>query len=237
MEIIPAVDIKNGQCVRLYQGDFNQETVFGDTPVEFARRWESLGATRLHVVDLDGAAAGSPKNWTVVQQIVNGAGIPVELGGGLRDMENIKMALDTGVQRVVLGTAAIENPSLVERACKKFGAAIVVGVDARNGMVALKGWTFGSGVRAEDLISAMCGIGARRFIYTDISKDGTLTGPNFEALAELRKQTDRPVIASGGVSTIRHLEKLAELGVEGVIIGRAFYTGDLDPKQVMARQW
>lgn len=237
IEIIPAVDIKNGQCVRLYQGDFGRVTVFPGTPVEFAQRWQSLGAPRLHIVDLDGAATGMPQNWFVIEQIVAMAKIPIQVGGGLRDLETIEKALDMGVQRVVLGTAVIEHPQVVEYACKAFGAAIVIGVDARDGMVSVKGWTSESKMSPEELVSRMASLGAKRFIYTDISKDGTLKGSNFEALANLKKVTDLPIIASGGVSSIEHLERLAALDVEGVIIGRAFYSGELDPEEVLARKW
>ncbi|MBI4332776.1 MAG: 1-(5-phosphoribosyl)-5-[(5-phosphoribosylamino)methylideneamino]imidazole-4-carboxamide isomerase [Chloroflexi bacterium] len=237
MEIIPAIDIRDGRCVRLYQGDFNLQTVFGNDPVDFARKWESLGAPRLHVVDLDGAAKGAPQNWPVIREIVAAVKAPVELGGGLRDIEAIVRALDTGVQRVVLGTAAIEDPALVKEACRRFGPAVVVGVDARNGMASVKGWTDNTQMRPEDLVARMADLGVQRIIYTDISRDGTLEGPNFQALAQLKKTTTLPIIASGGVASVQHLEKLAALGMEGVIIGKAFYAGTLDAGEVLARKW
>lgn len=237
MEIIPAVDIKGGRCVRLYQGDFRQETVFPSTPLAFALRWQELGASRLHVVDLDGAAKGEPVNWPVVQQIVSNLKIPVQLGGGMRRLETVKKALDMGAQRVILGTVAIEDTGLVTEACARYGPAIIIGIDARDGIVSTRGWTTQSKMSAEELIVAMAALGAQRFICTDISTDGTLQGPNFEALAHLKKVTSLPLIASGGVSSLDHLEKLAALGVEGAIVGKAFYTGDLDPEKVLARKW
>lgn len=233
MEIIPAIDIRGGRCVRLYQGDYRLETVFPDTPVGFARKWEALGAPRLHVVDLDGAAAGEPRNWQVVGEIVNAVSAPVELGGGLRTLDTVKKALDMGVDRVVLGTAAIENPALIESACRRYGEAIVVGIDARNGRVSVKGWKVDSAVAAEELAGAMASLGAKRFIFTDISRDGALKGPNFEALAALTRAIALPVIASGGVSSLADLERLDKLGVEGAIIGKAFYTGALDAGEVL----
>lgn len=237
MEIIPAVDIKGGRCVRLYQGDFQQETIFSSSPLEFALRWQKLGASRLHVVDLDAAARGEPINWHVVQPIVSGLKIPIELGGGMRRLETIKKALDMGVQRVILGTAAIEDEGLVASACSKYGPAVIIGIDARDGIVSTKGWTARSRITPEELIHKMVPLGAQRFICTDIKTDGTLEGPNLKALASLKKVTSLPIIASGGVSSLEHLEKLAAMGMEGAIVGKAFYTGDLDPKEVLARKW
>lgn len=191
----------------------------------------------MHVVDLDGAAEGTPQNWPVIAQTVRAVKTPVELGGGLRRLDTIRKALDMGVQRVVLGTAAIEDPGLVAEACKTYGEAIVIGVDARGGVVSVKGWTAKSERRLEEMVSQMASLGAKRFIYTDISKDGTLKGPNFRALECLKKATPLPIIASGGVSTMGQLEKLAGLGMEGVIIGMAFYTGALNPEEILAREW
>ncbi len=189
------------------------------------------------MVDLDGAAAGEPRNWPVIEEIVASIKAPIELGGGLRTLDTIKKALDRGVQRVVLGTAAIENVSLVKQACATYGEAIVIGVDARDGLVSVKGWKSGSKITPEELIRSTAALGAKRFIFTDISQDGTLKGPNFAALTSIKKATPLPVIASGGVSKMEHLEKLAKLDVEGVIIGRAFYTGALDPAEVLGRKW
>jgi len=228
LEIIPAVDLRNGKCVRLYQGDYAQETVFSDDPAAMARRWQSEGAKRLHLVDLDGAAEGEPRNLDAIENILAAVEVPVQVGGGIRSLETIVQLLDLGVSRAILGTAAIEDPLLVEKACRQFGGQIIVGIDARDGMAATRGWLQQSSIAAGELANRMVGLGARRFIYTDISRDGTLTGPNFEAIAELLSQVGVPVIAAGGISSIEHLTRLAGLGVEGAIVGRAIYTGDLD---------
>ena len=233
MEIIPAVDLRNGKCVRLYQGDYAQETVFSDDPAAMARRWQSEGAKRLHLVDLDGAAEGEPRNLDAIENILAAVEVPVQVGGGIRSLETIVQLLDLGVSRAILGTAAIEDPLLVEKACRQFGGQIIVGIDARDGMAATRGWLQQSSIAAGELANRMVGLGARRFIYTDISRDGTLTGPNFEAIAELLSQVGVPVIAAGGISSIEHLTRLAGLGVEGAIVGRAIYTGDLDFKEAV----
>ncbi|UCG84102.1 MAG: 1-(5-phosphoribosyl)-5-[(5-phosphoribosylamino)methylideneamino]imidazole-4-carboxamide isomerase [Dehalococcoidia bacterium] len=231
MEIIPAVDLRNGKCVRLYQGDYAQETVFSDDPAAMAVRWQSEGAKRLHLVDLDGAAEGEPRNLDAIGKILAAVDVPVQVGGGIRGQETIAQLLDSGVSRAILGTAAIENPLLVEEACRRFGEQIIVGIDARDGMVATRGWLKQSSMAAGELAKRMVDLGARRFIYTDISRDGTLTGPNFEAIAELCCQVEVPVIAAGGISSIENLTRLANLGVEGAIVGRAIYTGDLMLKE------
>ena len=227
MEIIPAVDLRNGKCVRLYQGDYGKETVFSDDPVAMARRWESEGAGRLHLVDLDGAAQGEPGNLDAIEKIVAAVSIPVELGGGIRTLETIDQLLSLGVDRAILGTVAVENPDLTKEACSVFGEQVVIGIDARDGWVATRGWLQQSETTAAELANKMVGLGARRFIYTDINRDGTLTSPNFEAVAELLSQVSVPVIAAGGISSIEHLTRLAELMVDGAIVGRAIYTGDL----------
>ena len=228
MEIIPAIDLKEGRCVRLYQGDFSQTTVYSDDPVAVARRWAEQGATRLHVVDLDGAKLGRPVNTDTVLAIVQALSIPVQLGGGLRREEDIAAVLSLGVQRVILGTAAVEDSTLVERVIAKFGDRIIVGVDARNGLVATAGWTETANVRADELIHRMAALGVQRIIYTDISRDGTLTEPNFAALRAITHLDGPAIIASGGIAQIDHLRQLTELGVEGAIVGKALYTGDID---------
>lgn len=228
MEIIPAIDIKDGRCVRLYQGDFAQETVYSDDPVATARQWEEQGATRLHVVDLDGARSGRPVNTDAVLAIVQALGIPVQLGGGLRREEDIDAALSLGVERVILGTAAVEEADLVARMINRFGDQIIVGVDARNGMVATAGWTETATVQAGDLIEHMAGLGVRRVIYTDISRDGTLSGPNFSGLEALVHLGGPEIIASGGIASIEHLQRLVRIGVEGAIVGKALYTGAIN---------
>ena len=225
MELIPAIDLKDGRCVRLYQGDFEQATVYSDDPVATARQWEEQGAARLHVVDLDGAKAGRPANIDAVLAIVSAVRIPVQLGGGLRREEDINAALALGVERVILGTAAVESADLVSRVVARFGAQVIVGVDARDGMVATAGWTSTADVRAADLIAHMSDLGVQRFIYTDISRDGTLTEPNFAAMAELIQPGGPAIVASGGIAKIDHLTRLAELGAEGAIVGKALYAG------------
>jgi phosphoribosylformimino-5-aminoimidazole carboxamide ribotide isomerase len=225
MEIIPAIDIKDGRCVRLYQGDFAQMTVYADDPVAVARQWQAQGASRIHVVDLDGARTGRPQNVDAVLAITQAVQIPVQLGGGLRREEDIAAALALGVERVIIGTAAIVETELVARLLERFGERIIIGIDARNGMVATDGWTVTSTIAATDLAGQMVALGARRFIYTDISRDGSLSGPNFTALAELVKPDGPAIIASGGIANLDHIRQLAQIGVEGVIIGKALYTG------------
>jgi len=225
MDILPAIDLKDGRCVRLYQGDFAQATVYSDDPVSIARQWEEQGAARLHVVDLDGAKAGRPANIDAVLAIVSAVRIPVQLGGGLRREEDINAALMLGVERVILGTAAVESADLVSRVVARFGAQIIVGVDARDGMVATAGWTNTADVRAVDLIEHMAALGVQRFVYTDIARDGTLTEPNFAALAQLIRPGGPAIIASGGIARIEHLTRLAALGAEGAIVGKALYDG------------
>jgi len=234
MEIIPAVDIKDGRCVRLYQGDYGQETVFSEDPVAVASSWQAQGASRIHLIDLDGAASGEICNRAVVEAIVKQVGVPVQLGGGIRDEATVSSLLGIGVGRVILGTVAVEQPELVERLCGKFGEAIVVGIDARDGHVAIHGWQKGTGVSALELCRRMADMGVRRLIYTDIKRDGTLTGPDFKAIAELVGSMDLPVIAAGGISTLGHLRKLGGLGVEGAIVGKALYTGDIDLREALA---
>lgn len=235
MEVIPAIDLRGGRCVRLYQGDYAQETVYSDDPVEVALRWQSMGAARLHVVDLDGAASGEPANLDVIGSIARSITMPLQLGGGIRSIEAIEKALGMGAGRVVLGTSAVGDPGLVETAYRQFGAdAIIVGVDARDGMVATRGWLETSGVAAIDLARRMTSLGVRRFVYTDIARDGTMTEPNFQAIEDLMKSADASVIASGGVSTLEHLSRLAGLGVEGAIVGKALYEGAIDLREAIA---
>lgn len=233
MEIIPAIDLKDGRCVRLYQGDYSQETVFSEDPVEVARRWQSLGAQRLHMVDLDGAAEGSLQHASLVEKIAHSVCIPVQVGGGLRSIGAISQALDLGVARVIIGTTAIEDQSLIKQACQKFGNLIIVGIDARDGYIATHGWKQASTVRAVELAWQMEHLGVGRFIYTDISKDGTLTEPSFDSISEMKQQVNVPLIAAGGITTIEHLQRLSEIGVEAAIVGRALYSGDIDLKKAL----
>ena len=233
MEIIPAIDLKDGRCVRLYQGDFNMQTTYSDEPVEVALKWQSLGATRLHIVDLDGADLGTPRNLQTINRINDVVWIPLELGGGIRTMKTIEKLLKTGIDRVILGTAAVEEPELVKEACRRFGEAIVIGIDAREGMVATHGWKNETGLSAVEFAMSMAKLGAKRFIYTDINRDGTLTEPNFMATFELVDAIRYPVIASGGVYSLKHVMLLNRLGVEGAIIGKALYTGDINLEQAI----
>lgn len=234
MNIIPAIDILDGRCVRLYQGDYEQTEVFNDNPVDVAKRWVDEGATRLHLVDLDGAKAGQPINQKTIAEIVKAVDIPVQIGGGLRNYSAVASVLALGVKQAILGTVAIEQPELISQLCQEFPGQIIVGIDARNGKVATKGWLETSEVLATDLASQMAELKVAAVIYTDIHRDGTLQGPNLEALRELATGVNIPVIASGGISSITDLLSLLALepiGVEGVIVGRALYTGDISLKE------
>jgi phosphoribosylformimino-5-aminoimidazole carboxamide ribotide isomerase len=233
-EIIPAIDIRDGRCVRLYQGDYQQETVFSDDPVEMALEWQSRGAPRLHIVDLDGAAKGEVTNLDIITEIARAVLVPTQLGGGIRRIDTVEQLLKAGIERVILGTAAVEDPQLIEQACRRFRESVIVSIDARDGYLATRGWLRDTNLRAIELAKFMVGVGVRRFIYTDIGRDGTLTEPNFSATAELINSIKEPVIAAGGISSINHLRMLKSLGAEGAIIGKALYTGDIDLKQALA---
>lgn len=224
-QVIPAVDIRGGQCVRLYQGQYEQETVFSEDPVAMALRWQDEGACRIHVVDLDGARTGTPENLGIVRQMAKVLAIPIGFGGGMRQLRTIAQVLEAGVDRVILGTAAIETPELVKKACEMYGDRVAVALDARNGMVMTHGWTEPSGESALDLATAMVNLGAKRLIYTDITRDGTLSAPNLEAASQLMATVGVPVVISGGVSRAEHLVRLRNLGAEGAVVGRALYTG------------
>ena len=229
MEIIPAIDLKAGRCVRLYQGDYEKETVYSDDPVSVSLRWQREGASRLHLVDLDGAASGELANLEVIEAISAQVNIPVQVGGGVRTSGAAKTLLGIGVDRVVLGTAAVQAPDLVARLCNEHGGErVVVAVDARDGRVAINGWTENTSVKASEMVERMESLGVVRFLYTDISRDGTLTLPNFEAIRELVEHASRPILASGGVSSTEHIARLATIGAEGTILGRSLYTGDID---------
>ncbi len=220
--------------MRLYQGDYSKETVFSVDPVATALRWQEQGASRLHLVDLDGAAAGEVRNTKAIEDIVKNTSLEVELGGGIRRVDVVEQLIKLGVKRVILGTVAVEQIELTKRIIKRFGEAIVVGIDARDSYVTTHGWMKISTMTVLDLSQTMAAIGARRIIYTDVKRDGTLTEPNYEATAELVSKLKIPVVASGGISSIEHIRKLAALGVEGVIIGKALYTGDIDLKEALA---
>lgn len=236
MLIIPAVDIKKGRCVRLLQGREDSETVFSDDPSAMAARWEGEGAELVHVIDLDGAFSKGPQNVEAVKRILDRVDIPIQLGGGIRSMETISTYLDLGVGRVILGTEAIRNPSLVEQACKAFPNRIMVGIDARKGMVAIEGWTQTTEQKAVEMAKGIEGPGLAGIIFTDIHKDGMQTGPNIEETKRMAESVSTPIIASGGVgdiNDIKALAKLEPLGVVGIITGRALYDGRLDLKQAL----
>jgi phosphoribosylformimino-5-aminoimidazole carboxamide ribotide isomerase len=228
MIILPAIDIKDGQCVRLYQGDYAQITRYDTDPVRVALRWAEAGASWLHVVDLDGAKQGWPVNAEIIGRICAASRMHIEVGGGMRILSHIEQMLNLGIDRVILGTVALTDRALLQAALTRFGERIAVGLDARNGLVAIAGWCETSQVQATTLARELEAIGVARFIYTDIARDGALSGPNLSALAEMQRATSRPLIASGGVSSLADLHALARLGVEGAIVGKAIYTGDVD---------
>ena len=228
MIVIPAIDLKEGKCVRLEQGLMERDTVFCDNPAEQAMEWERQGAELLHIVDLDGAFAGAPKNRGAIEAIVKALTIPTQLGGGIRDIPTIEAYLSLGIGRVILGTAAQRNPALVEEACRLFPGRVVVGIDAKDGMVAVQGWAEVTGVTAIELARKFEGFGVAAIIYTDISRDGMMQGPNIAATRELAESITIPVIASGGVSSLADIENLLDIessGVAGVVTGKAIYTG------------
>ena len=233
IEIIPAIDLRKGRCVRLYQGNYSRETVFSDDPFDVALKWQSIGAPRLHVVDLDGAASGEIQNLEIIRDIARAMLIPVQLGGGIRHIETIEALLKAGIDRVILGTAAVEDPRLVTEACRRFRDSIIIGIDAREGYVATHGWKKDTDQTAVELAKSMMQLGVRRFIYTDISRDGTLTEPNFSAITEMIDTTGLPIIAAGGITSVSHLKMLNKLGAEGAIVGKALYTGDINLKQAL----
>lgn len=230
MDVIPAIDLLDGRCVRLYQGDYKKLQIFHENPLEVARQWVEQGATRLHLVDLDGAKQGKSVNLSTIKKIVEEISIPVQVGGGLRDVQSVADLLSLGVERAILGTIAVENKSIVEQLCQDFPHQIVVGIDARQGKVATKGWLETSEVNATDLAQQMESLGVAAIIFTDIQRDGTLSGPNLDSLSLLANAVNIPIIASGGVSSLTDLLSLLSLeplGVTGAIVGKALYTGDL----------
>jgi len=226
MEVIPAIDLKDGACVRLYQGDFQRETVFSREPSEMAKRWEAEGAPRLHIVDLDGSRGGQMANLEAIKTIASIVKIPLQVGGGIRSLETAQGLVEMGVDRVVVGTAAIEDPDLVETLCKRLGGQrVVVAVDAKSGKVAIKGWQQQTDVKAVYLALEMTKRGVERFLYTDIARDGTLMSPNFEGVSEMVRRTGKAILASGGVSNVEDIRLLAPTGAEGVVVGSALYRG------------
>ncbi|MFZ3171766.1 MAG: 1-(5-phosphoribosyl)-5-[(5-phosphoribosylamino)methylideneamino]imidazole-4-carboxamide isomerase [Carboxydocellales bacterium] len=237
MRILPAIDLRAGKCVRLVEGKIENETIFSDDPVAVALSWQDLGAQMLHLVDLDGAFAGHPHNQDVIKEIVQTVNIPVQLGGGIRTLETVEYLLNLGVQRVVLGTVAINKPELVREACAKYGDRIVVGIDAKDGLVAIEGWEATVGKTILELAREMEQIGVKRVVFTDVRRDGTLKGPNVESIKELAQSCNMLIVASGGVACLRDIEELKELealGVDEVIVGKALYTGAVSLDDVLA---
>ena len=237
MLIIPAIDLKDGKCVRLEQGLMDKDTIFNDNPAAQALEWQNQGAELLHVVDLDGAFAGEPKNKAAVESILKAINIPAQLGGGIRDLATIEAYLSMGLSRVIIGTAAQRNPELVKEACKKFPGRIVVGIDAKNGQVAVQGWAEVTDITAVELARKFEDCGVTAIIYTDISRDGMLQGPNLEATKALAEAVAIPVIASGGVSSLADIENLLAIeqsGISGVITGKAVYTGAIRLAEAIA---
>lgn len=231
MIIFPAIDIRGGKCVRLFKGDFQQETVFSDSPADMARKWQSQGAEYLHLVDLDGALAGSSQNLAAIEEILKVVDIPTELGGGIRSMEQIDQLLAMGITRVILGSVAVKNPDLVREACTRYGERIVVGIDAKDGIVAVEGWGESGNIGVVELAQKMKDAGVKTIIYTDISRDGTLSGVNVEATVKLAQESGVKIVASGGVKSledIKALKKQEAVGIEGVIAGKSIYMGTLD---------
>ncbi len=240
MLLIPAIDLKDGHCVRLKQGDMDQSTTFGEDPAAMARKWVDAGARRLHLVDLNGAFAGKPKNYAAIKAILKevGSEIPVQLGGGIRDLDTIEKYIDGGLRYVIIGTAAVKNPGFLKDACSAFGGHLIVGLDAKDGKVATDGWSKLTGHEVVDLAKKFEDWGVESIVYTDIGRDGMLTGINIEATVKLAQALTIPVIASGGLGSMQDIENLCAVeneGIEGVICGRAIYSGDLDFAAAQAR--
>ncbi len=233
MIIFPAIDVLDGNCVRLIQGDYNKEVVYSDSPVEMAKAWEAKGADFIHIVDLNGAKSGESVNKTVIQEMAKAVKIPVQVGGGIRSIETIDSYIKQGIDRVIIGTAAINDKAFLKEAVAKFADHLVVSVDARNGYVATEGWTDTSDVKALNLVIELETIGVKTIVYTDIAKDGMLQGPNLEEQAAINHATSIDVIASGGITTIEDVNNLEELNIYGAIIGKSLYDGKLDFEELM----
>lgn len=233
MRIYPAIDIRGGKCVRLMNGDYGKETVYGSSPADMAEKWQSMGADFIHVVDLDGARSGGSENRRAVAEICRRISVPVQQGGGIRTLGDVEAVAALGVSRMIIGTAAVKNPDTVKAAVEKYGSRIAVGIDAKNGRVATDGWLEVSDRPAVDFALEMKELGVETVIYTDIATDGTLAGPNTAAMEEMVRRTGLRVIASGGVGSEADLEALSCTGVEGVIVGRALYTGNLKLNEIV----
>jgi phosphoribosylformimino-5-aminoimidazole carboxamide ribotide isomerase len=233
MIIFPAIDLKNGKCVRLEQGDFNKENIFADNPLEIALKWQDQGAQYLHLVDLDGTLTGKSENLIIIKKIVAELKIPVQLGGGIRTEEQIKSLLGSGIERVIIGTKALNDEIFMKAMLEKYGDKVIVSIDAKNGFVATNGWTEVSNIKALKLALKLKELGLKTLVYTDISKDGMMIGPNFLELEEMNKRTGLKIIASGGVSTIEDVTKLKSMDLYGAIIGKALYVGSIKLKDVV----
>lgn len=233
MIIYPAIDMKDSSCVRLTQGAYDKMTVYEKDPVKVAKRWESMGAEILHLVDLDGAKNGNRVNQPVVEEILKGINIPIQLGGGIRDTEGVKTLLELGVSQVIIGTVALENPAWIQGIIEEYGNRIIVSIDALNGFIATNGWQSISDVKAIDFIKELKSYGLSRIVYTDIEKDGMLIGPNFKIYEELAKDVSIEIIASGGVTTLNDIKRLKSMNLYGAIIGKAIYDGKLNLEEVL----
>jgi|TARA_B100000929_G_C15495873_1_gene415954 phosphoribosylformimino-5-aminoimidazole carboxamide ribotide isomerase len=234
MKVIPAIDIRGGCCVRLLQGDYSQETIFAEDPLEMAIKWIQQGAEYLHIVDLDGAREGSAVNMEIISKICSESAVPIQLGGGIRDYETAARYIETGVSRVIMGTSAVDRTGELERILNTLGdESLIVSVDSREGLVALDGWTRDSEMTVEDVIENMEAIGVKRCMYTDILKDGTLSEPNYEGVKNLLAFTKMKIIAAGGIASLDHLKQMALSGVEAAIVGRALYTGDIKLREAI----
>lgn len=233
MIVFPAIDIRNGKCVRLIQGDYKKETIYNDSPATVAQQWEEKHANFIHIVDLDGAKTGESPNKACIQSIVEQTAIPIQVGGGIRSLDIIESYIVAGVDRIIIGTAAINDKTFLQEAIENYGEKIAVSIDARNGYVATDGWTETSAVRAIDLVKELEELGVKTIVYTDILKDGMLKGPNFMELQTINKATSMQVIASGGVSSIDDIDKLKELKLYGAIVGKALYDGTLLFEEIM----
>jgi phosphoribosylformimino-5-aminoimidazole carboxamide ribotide isomerase len=236
MEIIPAIDIRKGKCVRLVQGDLRDETIYSQEPVSMAKLWKLKGAKRLHVIDLDGAFSGKLTNLEIVKEIIQNTGLSVQMGGGIRDFKTIERVLSAGVDKVILGTAMVLDRAFLKKAIQNYHQSMVAGIDAKKGMVAIRGWKQVTKIRAIDLVREIEQLGISTVVFTDIQRDGMLEGPNFKSIKELASAVHIPVIASGGMSCLadlEHLKKIEKYGVKAVIIGKALYTGKIDLKMAI----
>lgn len=237
MIIFPAVDIRNGKCVRLLKGDFNKETVYGDNPVEMALNWESQGAKYLHIVDLDGARTGLPKNFEIIKKIIKSLKIPVQVGGGIRSVDTAREVINAGAERIIIGTSAVTDPDMILYMADELGEKLAVGIDSKEGFVAIQGWEDKSSKATLEFVKEIEQIGVKTIICTEISRDGTLQGPDLEGIKSLVKQTSIDIIASGGVGCLNDLIELKQSGAAGAIIGKALYSGNITMKQIKELYW